>query len=106
MAKSSTTARAADDTAQAAAQATSVEETSQEGATKAEDNAKATAGDSDKAVEEAEAKMKTVSLRHKTQFPTYGRAGIRVTRQAKDYRVTAEQLAALKADANVEVVEK
>lgn len=63
-----------------------------------------------KADEEAKAKSAAkavvASLCHKTIYPTYGRAGIRMTRQPQDYRVTAEQLAALKADPWVVVAEK
>lgn len=65
-----------------------------------------------KAEEEAKKKasekqtVKTVILRHKTTFPTYGRAGIRMTNIPKEYRVTTEQLAVLKADPWFEVIEQ
>jgi hypothetical protein len=44
----------------------------------------------------------TVTLRHKTPYPLYRRAGLLLTNQFKPYGVTAEQLAALKNDAWVE----
>ena len=58
------------------------------------------------AAAKAAAKRKTVTLRHKTQYPVYRRAGIVLGAQPKEYVVTAEQLAALTADAWVEVIEK
>jgi len=51
-------------------------------------------------------KKKIVTLRHKTSYQVYRRSGIVMTAQPKEYAVTAEQLAALKADAWVEVTEK
>ena len=40
----------------------------------------------------------TVTLRHTSPYPHYRRAGLLLTSQWKPYAVTAEQLAALKAD--------
>ncbi|MDR1286767.1 MAG: hypothetical protein LBK08_04075 [Treponema sp.] len=47
----------------------------------------------------------SVTLRHKTPYPGYRRAGIVLTNQFKPYTVTAAQLAALKTDTWVEVQE-
>ena len=46
-----------------------------------------------------------VTLRHKTGYPRYRRAGLALTQKAETYEVTAEQLAALKKDKWV-VIEK
>jgi hypothetical protein len=45
-----------------------------------------------------------VTLRHKTEYPTYRRAGLVLTKQPKAYRVTPEQLEVLAADQWVQVV--
>jgi hypothetical protein len=45
----------------------------------------------------------TVTLRHKSPYPLYRRAGLLLTSQWKAYGVTAEQLAALQNDAWVEI---
>jgi hypothetical protein len=50
-------------------------------------------------------RTETVTLRHKTSYPRYRRAGLLLTGQFKPYAVTAAQLAALKADTWVEVRE-
>jgi hypothetical protein len=55
-----------------------------------------------KAPVETEVK-KTVSLRHKTPYRVYRRAGLVLTQTPKEYEVTETQLAALKADTWVEV---
>jgi hypothetical protein len=44
----------------------------------------------------------TVTLRHRTPYPHYRRAGLLLTGQFKSYTVTAEQRAALQADTWVE----
>jgi hypothetical protein len=51
------------------------------------------------------AETSTVTLRHKTPYPHYRRAGLLLTNQWKPYTVTAAQLAALKTDSWVEVRE-
>lgn len=60
----------------------------------------------DPAADQAAAKRKTVTLRHKTQYSIYRRAGVILSAQPKEYPVTAAQLAILKADAWVEVIEQ
>ena len=45
-----------------------------------------------------EAKKQPVTLRHKTEYPRYRRAGLVLTGEEKTYEVTEEQLAALKKD--------
>jgi hypothetical protein len=47
---------------------------------------------------------KTVSLRHKTPYRSYRRAGLVLTQAPREYTVTEDQLAALKADTGVEVL--
>jgi hypothetical protein len=47
----------------------------------------------------------SVTLRHKTPYPRYRRAGLLLTNQWKPYAVTAEQLEALKTDSWVEFQE-
>jgi hypothetical protein len=53
----------------------------------------------------ADVKKRPVVLRHKTEYPKYRRAGLVLTQKAETYEVTEEQLAALKKDPWVEVVE-
>lgn len=48
----------------------------------------------------------TVTLRHKTEYPAYRRAGLVLKQTPEEFEVTAEQLAVLKKDAWVEVVKK
>jgi len=67
--------------------------------------AAAGSGDPDVA-DKAAAKGKTVTLRHTTPYKMYRRAGIVMTAQPKEYAVTVEQLADLKGDVWVEVIEK
>jgi type II secretory pathway component HofQ len=47
-----------------------------------------------------------VTLRHKTEYLVYRRAGIVMTRKAEPYDITPSQLGVLKKDKWVEVVEK
>jgi hypothetical protein len=47
-----------------------------------------------------------VSLRHKTEYPQYRRAGLVLKQTSAEFYVTAEQLAVLKKDKWVEVKEK
>jgi hypothetical protein len=53
----------------------------------------------------AKTKLITVSVRHKTTYPVYRRAGLVLRSTAKEEQVTAEQLETLKADPWVEVKE-
>jgi hypothetical protein len=46
-----------------------------------------------------------VVLRHKTDYPGYRRAGLVLTQKAETHEVTEEQLAVLKKDPWVEIVE-
>jgi hypothetical protein len=48
---------------------------------------------------------KTVSLRHKTPYRVYRRAGLVLTQTPREYQVTQSQLTTLKADTWVEVLE-
>ena len=48
-------------------------------------------------------KKQTVTLRHKTSYPQYRRAGLVLTSQFKPYEVTVEQLEVFKHDPWVEV---
>ena len=52
---------------------------------------------------ETSEKKQTVTLRHKTTYPHYRRAGLVLTDQAKPYEVTEDQLAVLEKDAWVEI---
>jgi hypothetical protein len=45
-----------------------------------------------------------VTLRHKTEYPQYRRAGLVLKQTPGEFRVTAEQLAALKKDKWVEII--
>jgi hypothetical protein len=54
----------------------------------------------------AEEKKASVTLRHTTGYPHYRRAGILLSQKPKTYEVTEAQLAALKADSWVEIIEK
>lgn len=53
----------------------------------------------------AKTKLITVSVRHKTTYPVYRRAGLVLRSTAKEEQVTAEQLETLMADPWVEVKE-
>lgn len=53
----------------------------------------------------AKTKLITVSVRHKTTYPTYRRAGLVLRSTAKEEQVTTEELETLKADPWVEVKE-
>lgn len=59
-----------------------------------------------KATKEAKTKTVVVSLRHKTPYAIYRRAGVVIGKVAADYSVNEEQLAVLETDALVEVVRK
>jgi hypothetical protein len=48
----------------------------------------------------------SVTLRHKTEYPQYRRAGIVLKQTPGEFSVTAEQLAVLEKDTWVEVVKK
>jgi len=48
--------------------------------------------------EQDDSKKSPVTLRHKTEYPQYRRAGLVLTQKAQTYNVTEEQLAALKKD--------
>jgi hypothetical protein len=81
-----------------------------EAALKAAEEAKAKA-DAEAAAAKAKtdaekAKLITVTVRHKTEYQNYRRAGLVLTKTAATHEVTAEQLAALKSDKLVEVSEK
>lgn len=56
-------------------------------------------------VKKSEVDLITVSVRHKTIYPVYRRAGLVLRGIAKEERVTAEQLETLKSDPWVEVKE-
>lgn len=47
--------------------------------------------------------LSVMSLRHKTIYPDYYRAGLKLSRQFRDYPVTKEQLVLLEEDPWVEV---
>jgi len=51
----------------------------------------------------ASKKKVSVTLRHKTEYPRYRRAGLVLTQKPETYEVTEEQLAALKKDKWVEI---
>jgi hypothetical protein len=53
----------------------------------------------------AEEKKTPVTVRHKTEFPKYRRAGLILTQKRETREVTEAQLAALKKDPWVEVIE-
>lgn len=48
----------------------------------------------------------SVTLRHKTDYPKYRRAGFVLSQKPEIYEVTEAQLAALKADSWVEIIEQ
>ena len=48
----------------------------------------------------------SVTLRHKTDYPKYRRAGLVLSQRPEIYEVTEAQLAALRADSWVEVIEQ
>jgi hypothetical protein len=48
--------------------------------------------------------LTAVTLRHKTEYPLYRRAGLVLKQTPGEFRVTAEQLAALEKDKWVEIV--
>ena len=63
--------------------------------------------DKSKAGKPAESeKLITVTVRHKTKYNTYRRAGLILKKKAAEMKVTSDQLAALEADSWVEVVSK
>ncbi|MDR0708862.1 MAG: hypothetical protein LBF77_02210 [Spirochaetaceae bacterium] len=53
-----------------------------------------------------EEKKVSVTLRHKTDYPKYRRAGLVLSQKAETREVTEAQLAALKKDPWVEIIEK
>jgi type IV secretory pathway VirB10-like protein len=66
------------------------------------DDEKPPAPDSEKDDE----KKTAVTLRHKTEYPVYRRAGLVLKQKPGEFRVTAEQLAVLKNDKWVEIVKE
>jgi hypothetical protein len=50
--------------------------------------------------------LTAVTLRHKTEYPQYRRAGLVLKQKPGEFRVTAEQLAVLKNDKRVEIVKE
>jgi hypothetical protein len=66
------------------------------------DDGKPLSLDSEKDGEEKTA----VTLRHKTEYPFYRRAGLVLKQKPGEFRVTAEQLAVLKNDRWVEIVKE
>jgi hypothetical protein len=50
--------------------------------------------------------LTAVTLRHKTEYPFYRRAGLVLKRAASEFRVAADQLAILKKDKWVEIVKE
>jgi len=54
--------------------------------------------DISKSDQKDDSKKLSVTLRHKTEYPQYRRAGLVLTQKAQTYNVTKEQLAALKKD--------
>jgi type IV secretory pathway VirB10-like protein len=66
------------------------------------DDEKPPAPDSEKDGE----KKTGVTLRHKTEYPFYRRAGLVLKQKPGEFRVTAEQLAVLKNDKWVEIVKE
>jgi hypothetical protein len=54
----------------------------------------------------AKAETVSVTVRHKTEYPKYRRAGLVLSQKPEVHEVTASQLAALKSDKWVEVIEK
>jgi hypothetical protein len=50
--------------------------------------------------------LTAVTLRHKTEYPFYRRAGLVLKQKPGEFRVTAEQLAVLKNDKWVEIVKE
>jgi hypothetical protein len=50
--------------------------------------------------------LTAVTLRHKTEYPVYRRAGLVLKQKPGEFRVTAEQLAVLKNDKWVEIVKE
>ena len=51
------------------------------------------------------AETQTVNLRHKTDYPSYRRAGLLLTKQFKPYEVTTDQLETFKTDPWVDIGE-
>ena len=99
--------------AKAAAEAEAAKKTEEEAKAKADaeaaEDAKKAEEEAAKAKAEADAKAATktsVTLRHKTEYPKYRRAGLVLSQKAEAYEVSASQLAALKSDKWIEVIEK
>jgi hypothetical protein len=68
------------------------------------DDGKPPSPDSEKDSEKDDEKKTAVTLRHKTEYPVYRRAGLALKQKPGEFRVTAEQLAVLKNDKWVEII--
>ena len=55
---------------------------------------------------EAKAETVSVTVRHKTEYQKYRRAGLVLSQKAEVHEVTADQLAVLESDKWVEIIEK
>jgi hypothetical protein len=69
-----------------------------------EDGAGAAGEGGDSAARDGEEEKTAVTLRHKTEYPLYRRAGLVLKQTPAEFEVTAEQLAVLKKDRWVEFV--